>query len=209
MQHGIAGLIESRRKNPQDDLVSNIQDSDLSLNEMVVVLCGLVVAGHKTTSHLIGNGLQILLENQKLWKAICQDRSLIPHAIEEVLRYESPVPAMIRTTTQEVELAGIKLSKDTRIFLMYGSGNHDETQYEKADRFELERFKQPISKHLAFGHGAHHCIGSNLGRREGRIAFEVLAERLPNLRLSPHQKLENIPALMSRGFKQLYLEWDV
>jgi cytochrome P450 len=92
---------------------------------------------------------------------------------------------------------------------MYGSANHDETQFKDADRFELERFKQPIPKHLAFGHGAHHCIGSNLGRREGRIAFEVLSERLPNLRLSPNQKLENIPALMSRGFKRLELEWDV
>jgi cytochrome P450 len=209
MQHAIAGLIEERRKNPQQDLVSAIQDSDLSLNEMVVVLCGLVVAGHKTTSHLIGNGLQVLLENPKLWQAICQDRSLIPHAIEEVLRYEAPVPAMIRTTTQEVELAGVKLSPNSRIFLMYGSANHDETQFKDADRFELERFKQPIPKHLAFGHGAHHCIGSNLGRREGRIAFEVLSERLPNLRLSPNQKLENIPALMSRGFKRLELEWDV
>jgi cytochrome P450 len=209
MQHAIAGLIEERKKNPQKDLVSEIQDSDLNLNEMVVILCGLVVAGHKTTSHLIGNGLEILLERQELWQAICKDRSLIPHVIEEVLRYEAPVPAMIRTTTQEVELAGITLPKDTRIFLMYGSANHDETQYNNADRFELERFKQPISKHLAFGHGAHHCIGSNLGRREGRIAFEVLSERLPNLRLRPNQKLENIPALMSRGFKRLDLEWDV
>jgi cytochrome P450 len=209
MQHAIAGLIEERQKNPQDDLVSNIQDSDLSLNEMVVVLCGLVVAGHKTTSHLIGNGLQVLLENQELWQAICQDRSLIPNAIEEVLRYEAPVPAMIRTTTQEVEVAGITLPKDTRIFLMYGSGNHDEAQYENADRFDIERFQQSTSKHLAFGHGAHHCIGSNLARREGRIAFEVLSERLPNLRIRPNQTLENIPALMSRGFKQLVLEWDV
>ena len=209
MQHAIAGLIEDRRKNPQNDLVSNLQDSDLSLNEMVVILCGLVVAGHKTTSHLIGNGLKLLLEHPELWQKLGNDPSLIPHAIEEVLRYEGPIPAMIRTTTQEVELAGVKLPENTRIFLMYGSGNHDENEFKNAADFELERYKQPTSKHLAFGHGAHHCIGSNLARREGRIAFEVLSQRLPNLRLSPNQKLENIPALLSRGFKRLDLEWDL
>ena len=209
MQHAIAGLIEDRRKNPQNDLVSNLQDSDLSLNEMVVILCGLVVAGHKTTSHLIGNGLKLLLERPELWQKLGNDPSLIPHAIEEVLRYEGPIPAMIRTTTQEVELAGVKLPENTRIFLMYGSGNHDENEFKNAADFELERYKQPTSKHLAFGHGAHHCIGSNLARREGRIAFEVLSQRLPNLRLSPNQKLENIPALLSRGFKRLDLEWDL
>ena len=209
MQHAIAGLIEDRRKNPQNDLVSNLQDSDLSLNEMVVILCGLVVAGHKTTSHLIGNGLKLLLERPELWQKLGNDPSLIPHAIEEVLRYEGPIPAMIRTTTQEVELAGVKLPENTRIFLMYGSGNHDENEFKNAADFELERYKQPTSKHLAFGHGAHHCIGSNLARREGRIAFEVLSRRLPNLRLSPNQKLENIPALLSRGFKRLDLEWDL
>ncbi len=82
-------------------------------------------------------------------------------------------------------------------------------EFKNADDFELERYKQPTSKHLAFGHGAHHYIGSNLAWREGRIAFEVLSQRLPNLRLSPNQKLENIPALMSRGFKRLDLEWDL
>jgi cytochrome P450 len=116
---------------------------------------------------------------------------------------------MIRTTTQEVEIAGITLPENTRLFLMYGSGSRDEDTFKNAADFELERYKQPTNKHLAFGHGAHHCIGSNLARREGRIAFEVLSQRLPNLRLVPHQKLENIPALMSRGFKRLDLEWDL
>lgn len=209
MQHAIAGLIEERKKNPQGDLVSEIQNSDLTMNEMVVVLCGLVVAGHKTTSHLIGNGAKLLLERPELWQRLCNDPSLIPHAIEEVLRYEGPIPAMIRTTTQEVELAGIKLPENTRIFLMYGSGNRDEKEFNHAAEFELERYKQSTSKHLAFGHGAHHCIGSNLARREARIAFEVLSQRLPNLRLCPNQKLENIPALLSRGFKRIDLEWDL
>lgn len=209
MQRAIADLIEDRRKNPQNDLVSDLQDSDLTLNEMVIVLCGLVVAGHKTTSHLIGNGLKVLLERRKLWQKLCENSALIPVAIEEILRYEGPIPSMIRTTTQEVKLAGVTLPENTRIYLMYGSGNHDEDEFKNAAEFELQRYQESTSKHLAFGHGAHHCIGSSLARREGRIAFEVLSQRLPNLRLCPNQKLENIPALLSRGFQRLNLEWDL
>lgn len=209
MQHAVAGLIEERRKVPQNDLISDIQDSDLSINEMVVVLYGLIVAGHQSASHLIGNGLKILLEHPQLWQAICDDSSLIPAAVEEVLRYEAPVPAMIRTTTAEVSISGVTLPKGTRLFLMYGSANRDESQYRDSDRFSIERFKQTTPNHLAFGHGAHHCIGSNLARREGRIALEILSKRLPNLRLCPNQQLSRNPTLMSRGFTHLYVEWDV
>jgi cytochrome P450 len=209
IQQAVAGLIEERRKAPRNDLISNIQDSGLSMNEMVIVLCGLIVAGHKTTSHLISNGLKILLERPQLWQALCDDPSLIPAALEEVLRYDAPVPAMIRTTTQEVELAGVTLPLGTRLFLMYGSANRDETPYPDADRFDIGRFKQVSANHLAFGHGVHHCIGSNLARREARIALEILSKRLPNLRLRPNQQLTHIPTLMNRGFTHLHVEWDV
>lgn len=209
LQNLVAGLIQERRQTPRYDLISDIQDSDLSLNELVIVLCGLIVAGHKTTSHLISNGLNVLLEQPELWRSLCHDPSRIPTAIEEVLRYDAPVPAMIRTTTQDVTLSGVALPKGTQLFLMYGSANRDEAQYSESDRFELDRFKQTTSNHLAFGHGVHHCIGSNLARREGRIALEVLAARLPDLRLRPNQELTHIPALMNRGFTHLEVEWNV
>jgi cytochrome P450 len=209
MQQAVAGLIEERKNAPQDDLITHVQESDLSLNELVIILCGLILAGHKTTGHLIGHALKIMLERPQLWQAICDDSSLIPHAIEEVLRYEAPAPAMIRTTTQEVLLGDVQLPPGTRLFLMYGSGNHDENQYPDGDRFEIERFKQPQPNHFAFGHGVHHCIGSNLARREARIALEILSKRLPNLRLRPNQQVSYIPTLMNRGFSNLYVEWDV
>ncbi|MFB2771044.1 cytochrome P450 [Pelatocladus sp. BLCC-F211] len=208
MQQFVAGLIEQRQQAPQDDLISNIQDSDLSLNEQVIVLCGLILAGHKTTSHLIATTIHLLLERPQLWQAICDNSSLIPAAVEEALRYDTPVPSMIRTTTEEVSLAGVTLPQATQLFLMYGSANRDENQYDHADSFEIERFKQITANHFAFGHGVHHCIGSNLARREGRIALEVLSTRFPNLRLSPNQKLNYIPALMNRSFTHLYVEWD-
>ncbi len=209
MQHSVAALIEQRRQVPQNDLISSIQDSDLSLNEQVIVLCGLILAGHKTTSHLIANSIKLLLEQPQLWQAVSSIPSLIPAAVEEVLRYDAPVPAMIRTTTEEVAIAGTTLPPGTRLFLMYSSANRDENQYSNADRFEIERFKHSTPNHLAFGHGVHHCIGSNLARREGRIALEVLSLRLPNLRLCPHQQLTYIPALINRSFTSLFVEWDL
>lgn len=209
MQHFVAGLIEGRRNAPQNDLISNVLTSDLNMPELVRILVGLIQAGHKTSSHLIGNALKHLLERPQLWQAICDDPSLIPAALEEVLRYDAPVPAMSRTTTQDVELAGVQLPKGTRIFLMYASANRDETKYSDGDRFDIERFKHAQANHLAFGHGVHHCIGSNLARREARIALEILSSRLPNLRLRPNQELTHVPTMIFRGFTDLFVEWHI
>lgn len=209
MQHFVAGLIEERGNAPRNDFISNVLTSDLNMAELVRILMGLIQAGHKTSSHLIGNALKHLLERPQLWQAICDDPSLIPDALEEVLRYDAPVPAMSRTTTQDVELAGVQLPKGTRIFLMYGSANRDETKYGDGDRFDIERFKQASTNHLAFGHGVHHCIGSNLARREARIALEILSERLPNLRLRPNQELTHVPTMIFRGYTHLEVEWDI
>ena len=113
LQYMVADLIEQRRENPQDDLISNIQDSDLTMPDMVMVLCGLIFAGHKTTSHLMGNALKILLEKPKLWQAVCDNPGIIPGVIEEALRYDAPVPAVNRTTTGTVEIGGLILPKGT------------------------------------------------------------------------------------------------
>ncbi|MEH2458926.1 cytochrome P450 [Nostoc sp.] len=209
MQHFVAGLIEERRKAPCDDLISNVITSDLTMPELVRILTGLIQAGHKTSSHLIGNTLKHLLERPQLWQSLCDDPSLIPHALEEILRYEAPVPGMSRTTTQDVELAGVKLPKGTRIFLMYASANRDQTKYSEAERLDIERFQHITPNHLAFGHGVHRCIGSNLALREGRIALEVLSQRLPNLRLCPNQQFTHIPTIIFRGLTDLFVEWDV
>jgi cytochrome P450 len=213
MQHYVAGLIAERRNKPCGDWISEIVTSDLNMAELVRILVGLVQAGHKTSSHLIGNALKYLLERPQLWQKVCDDTSLIPIAIEEVLRYDAPIPAMSRTTTEDVELLGIKLPKDTRIFLMYNSANRDETKYLNAEEFDIGRFQQnPANQnsanHLAFGHGVHHCIGSNLARREARIALSVLSQRLPNLRLCSNQQFTHIPTMVFRGFTEIFVEWN-
>ncbi len=209
LQLFMADLVEERRIGPKGDMISEILTSDLSVPEIVLLLCEMILAGHKTTANLIGKALKLLLEQPKLWQSLSDEPSLIPIALEEVLRYDTPAASMIRLTTQEVSLAGVTLPKDTRILVLYGSANHDEKQYPDGDRFNIERFKETAVNHLAFSHGVHHCTGSNLARREGRIALEVLSSRLPNLRLRPNQQPTHIPALLNRGYAQLYLEWEV
>jgi cytochrome P450 len=210
MQQFVAGLIEQRRNAPlPDDLISNLVTSDLSMAQLVRVLCGLIQAGHKTSSHLIGNALKHLLECPQLWQTLCHQPSLIPAAVEEVLRYDAPVPAMSRTTTQEVEILGVKLPPGTRIFLIYASANRDESKFSAAEHLNIERFQQTTPNHLAFGHGVHRCIGSNLALREARIALEILSQRLPNLRLHPHQEFAYIPTIIFRGLTNLFVQWDV
>lgn len=209
MQHAIARLIEEKRKAPQNDLISDIQNSELTINDMVIVLSGLIIAGHKTTSHLIGNTLKILLEKPGYWKTICEDTSIIPGILEESLRYDATVPGMVRTTYEEVNISGVQIPKNSKLFLMYSSGNRDENHYEHAQNFDIQRFQKKSPDHLAFGHGIHRCIGSNLALLEVRIAFELLSSRLHNLRISPKQKLNYIPTLMTRGFTNLVVEWDI
>ena len=209
MQYAVANLIEKKLQAPQNDLISFIQDSELTINDMIIVLCGLIVAGHKTTSHLIGNALKVLLEKPSYWKAICENPSIIPGVLEEVLRYDAPVPGMIRTNNEEVILSGVTLPKNSKLFLMYASGNRDEIHYEDAQNFDIQRFQSKTSDHLAFGHGIHRCIGSNLALLEVRIAFELLSSRIPSLRISSNQEINYIPTLMTRGFTNFIVEWDV
>lgn len=209
MQQAVARLIEQKRQSPAYDLISSLLDSELTINDMVILLCGLIVAGHKSTSHLIGNALKVLLETPSYWQAICENPGFIPGVLEETLRYDAPVPSMVRTANEEVEISGVTLPENSKLFLIYSSGNHDENQYEDAENFHIQRFHNKTSDHLAFGHGVHRCIGSNLALLEARIAFEVLSSRLPNLRITPNQQLNYIPTLLTRGFTNLSVEWDV
>ncbi|NMG08878.1 cytochrome P450 [Brasilonema sp. UFV-L1] len=209
LQHFLADLIEKRRIAPGNDLISELQTSDLNTPELTLLLCEMIIAGHKTTASLIGKSLKLLLENPKIWQSLCDDPSLIPVALEEVLRYDTPAQSMIRVTTQDVSLSGVTLPKGTRVLVLYGSANRDESQYTHADDFNIERFQQTPVNHLAFSHGFHHCTGSSLARREGRIALETLSLRLPNLRLCPNQQLTHIPTLLDRGYASLEVEWDI
>ncbi|MEM7714844.1 MAG: cytochrome P450 [Cyanobacteria bacterium P01_A01_bin.68] len=208
LQHYIASLIEQRRSQPGDDLISQLLTSDLTTPEIVLMLCEMIIAGHKTSANLISKALKLLLDTPGAWQSLHENLSLVPVAIEEVLRYDTPAQSMIRVTTKEVTISGVTIPKDSRLLVLYGSANRDSEKYQNGDNFNIERFKDAPVDHLAFSHGTHHCTGSNLARREVRIALEVLSQRLPNLKVNPDQKLNHLPILTNRGYERLYLEWD-
>ncbi len=208
LQHYIVSLVEKRRSAPGDDLISELLTSELTAMEIGLLLCEMIIAGHKTSANLMSKALKLLLDNPDTWQSLHQNPSMIPIALEEVLRYDSPAQSMVRVATQEVTISGVTIPEDSRLLIQYASANRDSQKYENGDRFDIERFKDAPVDHLAFGHGTHHCTGFNLARREVRISLEVLSQRLPNLRITPNQELHHSPILTNRGYLSLNLEWD-
>lgn len=209
-QHYLASLLAERRQAPQDDLMSTLllfsvpDEEPLTENELVILLQGLVLAGHESTTNMIGTGLLLLLEDLSRWRTLCEHPEYIPLTVEEILRFDAPIQMFARTTTQEVTVDGVTLPEEASLLLIYGSGNRDEEAFADADEFQLQRAS---NRHLAFGHGVHFCVGAALARLEGRIAFEVLCQRLPQLRLAPGQVLTHIPTLLFRGYERLEVEY--
>ncbi|SFJ02417.1 Cytochrome P450 [Paenibacillus sp. UNC496MF] len=203
-------LIDARRKTPGDDLISLLiqahDDQDrLSGDELVSTIWLLIVAGHETTVNLIGNGLLALLENPdqlRLWR---QDPSLTATAVEELLRYYSPVEiATSRWASRDFEWHGKDVRKGDLILVGLGAANRDPAQFDDPGRLDLSRKK---NKHIAFGNGIHFCLGAPLARIEGRIALTALLRRLPDLKLSPSfTGPEWRPGILMRGLRELPIE---
>lgn len=209
-QHYLAGLLAERRQDPRDDLISTLPlfstpgVEPLTENELVILLQGLILAGHESTTNMIGTGLLLLLEQPERWQTLCERPEYIPLTIEEILRFDAPIQMFARVTTQEITIGGVTLPEEASLLLIYGSGNRDEKIFPDAEAFELQRTS---NHHLAFGHGVHFCVGAALARLEGRIAFEVLCQRLPHLHLVAGQQPSHIPTLLFRGYEQLAVRW--
>jgi cytochrome P450 len=209
--HYCAHLIEERRREPREDLVSDlvaaqVEGEELSMAELVNIVAGsFIAAGHETTTSMLAKTLKILLEVPDRWQTLRENPSLIPQALEECMRLDSATHAMIRTTTEDVEFGGVRIPRGERLLLFYGSANHDETQFPAPGEFRLDRGPHPA--HLSFGHGIHYCLGAPLARLEGRVALELLLERLPDLRLVPGQDHGYEVNLLVHGFRHLWVEW--
>jgi cytochrome P450 len=206
----LAGLIAERRNAPQDDLISSLLSytsgaEALTETELVITLQGLILAGHESTTNMIGTGLLLLLEHPEQWQMLCDHPEHIPLTVEEILRFDAPIQMFARTTTREVTVGGVTMPEDASLLLIYGSGNRDEAAFAHANEFQLQRTP---NHHLAFGHGVHFCVGAALARLEGRIAFEVLCQRLPHLHLVSGQVLTHIPTLLFRGYERLEVAWE-
>lgn len=208
----IENFVHERAEDPQDDCTSDLlriraeDESNLSLEEVVSICYSLSFAGHETTTNLILNGLRQLLGRSGMWEELREDPSLIENAVEEILRFDTSVPAWRRSTTRPVEISGVEVPEGARLMLLLASANRDERVFEVPDEFDIRR--ENAAKHIAFSHGIHFCLGAPLARLEARIAFELLTQRLPDLRLSsPDQEFEFDPNMSFRGPKELWAEW--
>jgi cytochrome P450 PksS len=183
----IRQLVRDRRMNPRDDLVTALVQAEeagdkLSEDELLAMIFLLLVAGYETTVNLIGNGTLALLQHPDQLVRLRNEPSVITSAIEELLRYNSPVETTIdRYAREELTIAGTVIPRGSLVFLVVASANRDEHQFPDPDTLDITR--EP-NKHLSFGWGSHYCIGAPLARLEGQIAITTLLQRCPNLCLA-------------------------
>ena len=183
----ITALIETKRREPREDLISQLVLAEeagarLSEEELRALIVLLIFAGHETTVNLLGNGMLALFTHPAELDKLRRDLSLVPSAVEELLRFCGPVnvPAM-RYATTDVEIGGMTIARGEILVLALGSANRDEAQFPGADTLDIARTS---SKQLAFGHGVHYCVGAPLARLEAQVALTTLLRRLPGLRLN-------------------------
>jgi hypothetical protein len=164
----------------------------------------LFAAGHETTVNLIGNGIYSLLRHPDQWQMLRSDAALVPNAIEEILRFESPVQAVGRTVSEPIELRGAALEKNDIVVALVGGANRDPAVFEDPERFDVTRQDQ---RPLSFGGGIHFCLGAQLARIEAAVVFETILRRLPNLRLVDPDHPKWRPSFVLRGLTELPVAW--
>jgi cytochrome P450 len=196
-------LLKQRRTDPRDDLMSallaaEVDGQRLTEEEMLGFCFLLVLAGNDTTSSLIGNGAVLLAHHRDQRELLLKNPDLWPGAIEEMNRIESPTQVLPRTTTREVELHDTTIPAGSRVMLIWGAANHDEREFEEPERFDVTR---DITKHLAFGHGIHFCLGSNLARLEARVGMQEWLTRFPGYELAGEPR--RITSIWARAFGEI------
>ena len=197
-----------RRADPRDDLISVLAQVEIDgrrLNdaELTMFLVQLLVAGNETTRNMISGGIVALAERPTDWQSLRQDRALVPTAVEEMLRWTTPVVSFMRTATRDTELGGQPVRDGDPVLMLYASANRDERQFgPTADRFEIGRSP---NQHVAFGFGTHFCIGATLARIEGRVLLEELLDRFETVELAGDVRRSNSAVIA--GVKQAPLEF--
>jgi hypothetical protein len=185
MVDAFRALVETRRRRPGPDLLSGLvaaeQAGDRLTEEELLATCVLLyVAGHETTVNLIGNGLLALLRHPDEWRRLRDEPSLLPGAVEELLRYDGPVQRVGRIAAADVELAGVRIPAGSLVLGFLGAANRDPAHFPEPDRLDVARHEP---RHLAFGYGAHYCLGAPLARLEAQVVLGALLRRFPALEL--------------------------
>jgi cytochrome P450 family 142 subfamily A polypeptide 1 len=200
-----------RRARPRDDLVSVLMqgeidgerlDDDALLQESLLILVG----GDETTRHVISGGMEALIRHPEQRDALAREPARIPVAVEEMLRWVTPIQNMNRTATRDVELRGETIRKGEKVLLLYAAANRDERVFDAPERFDAARDPNP---HLAFGgYGTHHCLGASLARLELRVMFEELLAALPDLALASEAPLPLRPSNFIVGIQSMPVEFE-
>jgi len=206
----LAEMIGQRRAAPMDDLLTRLVEAEvdgerLTQAEILGFFQLLVVAGQETTTNLINNAVLCLIENPHQLAHLRAVPDLLPSAIEEVLRYRSPLQWLMRTPRRDTEMHGELIPAGQLVLAMAGSANRDPKQFRDANRFDITRNPNP---HLAFGHGIHSCLGAALARMESRIALSELLARLKSLELASNEPWEPRKALHVHGPTRLPIRFE-
>ena len=201
-------LVAERRAGPRDDLISALvavrdQDDRLSENELIATCMLLLNAGHEATANAAGNGLWALFSNPDQMVRLRENPTLLPSALDEMLRYDAPLQLFHRYVLEDMEYGGYELRRGEQIGLLYGSANRDSQAFDRPDEFDVERAP---NRHLAFGAGVHFCLGAQLARLELEVLFGTLLSRLPMLRLDGEPPRYR-PGLVFRGLEGLNIRW--
>lgn len=202
----------AKSHDPGDDFASELladheaNPDDLSYREVESILYGLSFAGHEPVTLLVGNALTTILTRRDAWAELCADTALIPGALDEVLRWNSPQIGWRRITTCDTELGGVSIPEGTQVFLSLGAANRDPREFPEPDLFDLGRHDS--RNNISFGKGNHYCLGAKFARFEARLVFEVLAHRVPSLDLVEDQDTHSFPNISFRGPSSLMVTWD-
>ncbi len=207
-------MVAHLEQNPGDDYTSELikqlaeeKPEGIDRTTIIIALFGLLMAGHETMTNQSSLGFRALLNHRESWEAICADPSLIPNAVEEIIRYDSSVITWRRVTNKEVELYGVTIPANAQLLLLLASANRDDEKFGDGETFDIYR-KRP-SRHMSLGHGIHYCLGAPLARLEIGIFIEEFARRMPSLRLAEKQDYQYSPNVAHRGVQTLWCEWDV
>lgn len=208
MRNYFLSLIPLRKESPGDDLISKVVNAEVdgeTLDENTIAGFNmlLLIAGNETTTNLLSNMLNHISYNPNIWEELRQNKDLVDAAIEETLRFDSPVHWVSRRATKDTELSGQIIKKGENVFAIMGSANRDSSHYENPDEFRLDRKQN--KDHHTFGHGIHFCMGAPLARLEGKYALEGLLNRFEEVTPLKNAKNQRTSSSMLRGYHHLWL----